>query len=46
MFISRCRWEDIGKMDLKVVVCEDVYKIQLAQDMAHWWVLVNKVIEP
>jgi hypothetical protein len=39
----RCGCEDTIKMDLKVAGCENVDRIQLAQDIVHCWVLVIAV---
>jgi hypothetical protein len=38
----KSRWEDV-KMDLKVIGCQDVDWIQLAQDRVQWQDLVNTV---
>jgi hypothetical protein len=40
----RCRWEDNIKVDLKEIVWEGVYRIDLAQDVDKLWVVVNAVM--
>jgi len=40
----RCRWNENIKMNLKQTGCEDVDYIQLAQGTAHWWALVNTLL--
>jgi len=40
----RRRWENNIKMDLQEVGCGDIDRIELAQDMDRWWVLVNAVM--
>jgi hypothetical protein len=37
----RYRWEDNIKMDLKEVVCEDLDRIHMAQDVDQWRAAVN-----
>jgi hypothetical protein len=37
------KWEKSVKMDLNGTVCEDVEWIQLTQDRAQWWALVDTV---
>jgi hypothetical protein len=40
----RHRWEDNIKMDLQEVGCGGMDWIELAQDRARWWALVNAVM--
>jgi hypothetical protein len=40
----RCRWEDGIRMDLTEIGWGSVEFIQLAQDRAQWWALVNTVM--
>jgi hypothetical protein len=40
----RCRWEDNIKVDLQEVGCGGMDWIELAQDRARWWALLNVVI--
>jgi hypothetical protein len=40
----RHRWQDGIRMDLKEAGCQDVERIQLAQDRDWWWTLVNMVM--
>jgi hypothetical protein len=40
----RHRWEDNIKMDLQEVGCGGMDWIELAQDRARWWALVNVVM--
>jgi hypothetical protein len=40
----RCRWEDIIKMDLGEVGCEDVDWIHLAQDRDQWRTVLDRAV--
>jgi hypothetical protein len=42
--ITRCRWEDNIRMDLREIVWEDVGWICLAQHRGQWQALVNMVM--
>jgi len=40
----RRRWEDNTKMDLHVVGCGRMDRIELGHDRDRWWALVNAVM--
>jgi hypothetical protein len=40
----KSRWEDNIKMDIQEVRCEDMHRIEQAQDMDRWPILVKVVM--